>query len=477
MFSVTQRAARLLLLFGIFSLLGRCALGQDCTRIASDYRLAVVSITVDKEIRETAEAKVSHGTGFIITPNGYVLTAYHVVAADPAIYKVNWIKGAIGSLRGEGRELEVVDKIAERDVALLKFSDDSRPFTPVPLGSPWNTPVGRGLCGLSFSNPLNLDYHPSPGALSQRNGPNNLWVTNMPSNAGESGGPVFDATTSKVVAMKFGTINRASVPVTPDGVNYLTPINLARTLVEDYTSIRLPSGDPQQSAPPALLCIDSQSDPRNQVEMRLDVDCNGCTHRTETKKSWESSPFRTRTEWNTTQSGWLSASAEASVELKCQRSVGDYVLGLTARHSSMAGWGGTSGDYRYSSSAVTGSASTGFPVEGGDYCLAVTQYDQGGERKKGYPGSAYFSEGPVRLSLIVLESPNGREISLKPGISIPLDDRGFWRFRVAVDSSHRSGWAEDSGSITISNLLRFKFTPRAAGGECPAQGGSPANNR
>jgi hypothetical protein len=444
---------RLLFLLAMFSLSGLWASGQDCTRIASSYRGAVVSITVD--VKETTTGKpheVRNGTGFIITSNGVVLTTNNVVEADPAVYSVT-IKGSAGSYYGYKSPLELIGKSKERGIALLRFLDDSSTYKTVPLGDPWSVRPGQRLCSLGFpAAPQDqlLNY----GTLSSINGRNSLWVTDLPWNKGEEGAPVFDLATSMVVAMKVGTL---------DKVNYLNPINLARSLIEDYTRLRLPVSDPQQSWPPALLCVENPGDTRNSVDTTVEAECEGLNKKTAHSRSWRLPSASTKVDG-------VSASAEAAVELKCEMSQGDYVLGLTARHSSMAGVGGASDDYRPSVSTIKGAAVTGFTVERGNYCLALTQYVRNGERKKGYLESEYFPEGLTRPTLIVLEAPTGRLIKLQPGISIPLDATGFWRFKIEINTAHSSGSREDSGHITMENLLRFKFSSRVQGGECPSLG-------
>jgi S1-C subfamily serine protease len=446
-------AIRLLFLLGIFSLSGLSASGQDCARIASSYRGAVVSITVD--VKETTTGKildVRNGTGFIITSNGILLTADHIVDIDPALYNVT-IKGSAGSLHRYKSPLELIGKSKERDIALLKFLDDSSIYKTVPLGDPWAVRPGQELCSLGFPAPQ--DQQLGQGTLSSINGRNSMWVTSMPWSKGEDGGPVFDLATSRVVAMQIGT---------DDKVNYLIPINLARSLIEDYTRLRLPASDAQQDRPPVLLCVENPADTRNSVDTTVEAECEGLNKKTAHSSSWKRPSASTRVDG-------VSASAEAAIELTCDTSPqGDYVLGLTARHSSMAGVGGASDDYRPSVSSIKGAAVTGFTVERGNYCLVLTQYERDGERKKGYLESEYFPEGPTRPTLIVLESPTGTLIKLKSGISIPLDATGFWRFKIDINSAHSSGSREDSGLITMENLLRFKFSSRTQGGECPSPG-------
>jgi S1-C subfamily serine protease len=97
-----------------------CALGQDCADPASHYRQGVVSLTVKKIKKDTGRVIEGNGTGFVVSPPGYVLTADHLVARDSTIDDVK-ISGAIGSLYAVPSPLRIVDEDKGSDVALLKF--------------------------------------------------------------------------------------------------------------------------------------------------------------------------------------------------------------------------------------------------------------------------------------------------------------------------------------------------------------------
>lgn len=317
---------------------------------------------------------------------------------------------------------------------------------------------------------MGIDQRVSSGILSTRNRANNLlWVTTMPSNEGESGGPVFDVATSRVVAINVGKPSRAGGNVDAKKVHYITPINFARRLIEEYTNLTLSARDAQQDRLPTLLCVENPGHIHNRLNTVVEAECVGNPKKIVESKSWTEPSIGTSADGP-------NARAEASVNLTCQRNQDDYVLGLTAQHSSMAGGGGTSDDYRPSVSSIKGSAITGFVVERERYCLAVTQYRRGGERKRGYRESLAFPEGLLRPMLIVLESPTGKLIKLNPGASIPLDDIGFWSFKIDINTAHSSGTREDSGRITMENLLQFRFSSRAQGGECPSSGDNAPSN-
>ena len=207
---------------------GLHALAQDCTDQAKEDRSAVVSLTVKKIKKSTGQVIAGSGTGFIVSPQGYVLTADHVIERDATIDEVQ-IDGAVGSLYATKSPMRIVEEEKGADVAMLQFRDGSHAYVPIRLGNPFNVQSGAQMCSLSYSAPINADYHITTGSLSSlsgedvANGVNNLWTTQLPSNEGESGAPVVQLPEGGVVAIKYG----GERPGVAQNVNYIIPINLA----------------------------------------------------------------------------------------------------------------------------------------------------------------------------------------------------------------------------------------------------------
>lgn len=223
------------------ALIPSCAFGQDCTAPASQYRQGVVSINIKKVKKDTGQVTEGNGTGFVVSPAGYVLTADHLVARDPTTDDVK-LAGSLGSIYAISTPLRIVDEDKTVDVALLKFLDDSHQYLPVRLGNPWDVSLGAQLCSLGYSIPLHADYRTTVGSLSSltgqddANGVNNLWTTQLPSNVGESGAPVLLLPDKGLVAIKYG----GERPGIAQNVNYIIPINLAQPLLWKYAGIILP---------------------------------------------------------------------------------------------------------------------------------------------------------------------------------------------------------------------------------------------
>src|SRR2546430_1106387 len=123
------------------------AAGQDCSQPAADFRQSVVSLSVEKTRKETGAITSVNGTGFIVSSEGHVVTAFHVVAEDPDTDEVR-VSGAIGSLFGPRVPLQLLTGDKVRDVAILVFKDNSQSYKPIMIGNPFKVSIGGQLCSL-----------------------------------------------------------------------------------------------------------------------------------------------------------------------------------------------------------------------------------------------------------------------------------------------------------------------------------------
>ncbi len=223
--------AKLLLWMVIAFLWASPVLSQDYSAWVDRYSPAIVSISVEKINTENGVIAVEVGTGFVISRDGLVITANHLIAATPN-YKIASIKGGLGDLQAPAGLLEFREAKAERDIAILQFSNSSINYPFLPLGDPQKAKVGQKLFSLGFAAPIGYDLHISDGVFSGKSG--TMWTTNTPSNRGESGSPVFSVMTGRVVAIKIGSISQTGVGNGAQLVNYLTPLNMAIDLLGVY---------------------------------------------------------------------------------------------------------------------------------------------------------------------------------------------------------------------------------------------------
>ncbi|WP_419834576.1 DegQ family serine endoprotease [Endozoicomonas atrinae] len=130
---------------------------------------------------------MSLGSGFIISPDGYILTNNHVIdGADQIIVKL--------SDRSE-RSAELVGADKRSDLALLKIKSD-RGLPVVRLGDSESVKPGQWVAAIG--SPFNFEYSITKGIVSalNRSLPSDSYVpfiqTDVPINPGNSGGPLFN---------------------------------------------------------------------------------------------------------------------------------------------------------------------------------------------------------------------------------------------------------------------------------------------
>jgi hypothetical protein len=196
-------------------------LAQQCTTTVEGNREAIVRIHVKKTKHNTGAVEQLYGTGFIVSPSGYVLTSDHVVEQGTDIDSLQ-VEGAIGSDAASASALEIISHNKDNDVALLRFKNTNRQYASVILGNAGEVASQELLCSAGY--PQDTEYVTTSGNLSGKGGPGGTWYTQMPSNQGESGAPVFTAS-GEVVALKKGGYEKSQ------NLNVLVPLNLAQNLL------------------------------------------------------------------------------------------------------------------------------------------------------------------------------------------------------------------------------------------------------
>src|SRR5438094_5136037 len=171
----------------------------------------------------------SEGSGFIVGPDGYIFTNFHVVeAADKIEVKLK-----------DGREFtaRVVGTDEKTDVAVIKI--DAKDLPSAQLGD--SDAVRVGQFAFAIGAPFKLDYTFTYGVVSGK-GRSKLLATNGYSisdylqtdasiNPGNSGGPLCDID-GKVIGMNtlINGINR--------GLGFAIPINMAKEIGDELIAGR-----------------------------------------------------------------------------------------------------------------------------------------------------------------------------------------------------------------------------------------------
>ena len=164
----------------------------------------------------------SLGSGFIISPEGYVLTNNHVVAnADKIIVRLS-----------DRREMvaEVVGLDARSDIALLKIKADNLPV--VKLGNSSNLKVGEWV--FAIGSPFGFDHSATAGIISAigRSLPSESYVpfiqTDVAINPGNSGGPLFNLN-GEVIGINSQIFSRTGGFM---GLSFAIPVDVAMDVTE-----------------------------------------------------------------------------------------------------------------------------------------------------------------------------------------------------------------------------------------------------
>ena len=164
----------------------------------------------------------SLGSGFVISPDGYVLTNQHVVKdADEIVVRLQ-----------DRRELvaKVVGSDKRSDIALLKIDASNLPV--LNIGSSENLKVGSWV--LAIGSPFGFDHSVTAGIVSAkgRSLPSDNYVpfiqTDVAINPGNSGGPLFNMD-GQVVGVNSQIYSRTGGSM---GISFAIPIEVAMKVVE-----------------------------------------------------------------------------------------------------------------------------------------------------------------------------------------------------------------------------------------------------
>jgi S1-C subfamily serine protease/SpoVK/Ycf46/Vps4 family AAA+-type ATPase len=142
------------------------------------------------------------GTGFIISPAGHVLTAYHVIAGASAItFRPSNSLPPVEAVYLEGDE--------ESDLAILKIDGNDWPFAKLAApGFELRLGMSLGLLGYPMGEAFGAEFTYTGGPLSSiRKLPEgvSIFQIDVSAYAGNSGGPVFLAQTGEVIGvLSFG---------------------------------------------------------------------------------------------------------------------------------------------------------------------------------------------------------------------------------------------------------------------------------
>jgi S1-C subfamily serine protease len=197
------------------------AYSRAVTSVVEAIGPAVVSIHVGEERRTSEFEPTGAGSGFVITPDGYILTNSHVAAGAREVRVI--------FIDGQKRDATLIGHDPSTDLAVLRVNASGLPYATLIDSS--GLRVGQLV--IAMGNPLGFQSTVSTGvvsslgrALRSQDGRliENIIQHTAPLNPGNSGGPLLDSR-GRVVGINTAIIAQAQ------GIGFSIPASTARSAV------------------------------------------------------------------------------------------------------------------------------------------------------------------------------------------------------------------------------------------------------
>lgn len=211
---------------------------------------AVVGVSTKSLVRDqffNVKEQEGLGSGFIINEDGYVVTNYHVINGAQEV-KV---------IFSDGKEVnaKVVNYDAERDIAVIKITDDVKMPGIAQLGDSSTVKAGEEV--IAIGNPLGKEFSStvtkgivsSPNRKMKTENGNVLDYiqTDAAINPGNSGGPLIN---SKGEVIGINTAKKVGEDI--EGIGFAIPINEVKTRLGSLSKPILKLGITARTVTPEL---------------------------------------------------------------------------------------------------------------------------------------------------------------------------------------------------------------------------------
>lgn len=200
------------------------------------------------------------GSGFVVGDGRYVVTSGHVlpdIAPDAVGASIAVLAAGPTPQLNDMRRATLVSHVREHDLALLRI--EGAPLPALSLAEPQEVVEGRGIVLMGFPNGGALGFTPvshcgmvsaitsiaQPAANSSqlneqalarlRRGPFEVYQLDATAYPGNSGGPVLDDDTGRVIGvvnMVFIKGSKESALTNPSGISYALPVRLVSELLQ-----------------------------------------------------------------------------------------------------------------------------------------------------------------------------------------------------------------------------------------------------
>lgn len=192
--------------------------------------------SLDGHVKAVGEAvvlvrsPVGLGSGFVVHPEGYVVTNDHVIAGSNELIVVVYRQASDGLRKDEYKKIRVVATSSLLDLALLKIEPkEPEVFVTVPLGD--SSALAQGETVFAVGNPMGLERTLSEGIVGVRSrlldGQTYVQIT-TPISPGNSGGPLFNLRGEVV-----GVNSLKIVTMGAEGLGFSIPSNRVKAFIDD----------------------------------------------------------------------------------------------------------------------------------------------------------------------------------------------------------------------------------------------------
>tara|TARA_R100000027_G_scaffold21067_1_gene15237 strand:- start:4375 stop:5328 length:954 start_codon:yes stop_codon:yes gene_type:complete len=192
------------------------------------------------------------GSGFIINPDGFVVTNDHVIAGEHEITVTVFEYSGTGLRKETFENVSIIASSPEMDLALLSIQGgEGRIFETVPLGDSEELLAGQTV--FAIGSPMGLERSVSEGIVSIANRPINgrlhIQMTTQIS-PGNSGGPLFNLRGEVV-----GVNNMKLVGMGAEGLGFAIPSNVLKLFLKNRDAFAFDPTNPNAGfrypAPPS----------------------------------------------------------------------------------------------------------------------------------------------------------------------------------------------------------------------------------
>ncbi len=196
------------------------------------FRTAVLQPkTIEDNAQRFGEAVImvtspgGQGSGFMITPDGYCITNYHVISGETRIKVTVFRRTKTGYEQKNYKKVKIIALNPFVDLALLKIDGEGDTFKYTYLGRTDELEAGQEV--FAIGNPLGLTRTVSQGIVStkNRNFQGRLYIqTTADVNPGNSGGPLFNLKGEVIGVTSMGYIYLG-------GLNFAIPVDVVKRFV------------------------------------------------------------------------------------------------------------------------------------------------------------------------------------------------------------------------------------------------------